>query len=388
MKIEPIVDNTSLAEFCKRQSKASFIAVDTEFVREKTYWPILCLVQIAGPEENAAIDALAPGIDLTPVDALLTDPNILKVFHAGRQDIEIFFHRDHTVPAPIFDSQVAAMVCGFGDQVAYDRLVDKLLGVKVEKSSRFADWSRRPLSQKQLKYALADVIHLRDAYEALAERLEESGRAHWLEEEMAILTDPATYRLDPELAWRRIKSRGNNPRFLGILREVAAWREREAQQRDLPRNRVLRDNALLGVASHAPETPEQLTRSRGISAGFAKGRMAEGLIEAVKRGAELDSDELPRPLQGKRVPNGVGPLTDLLKTLLKHNCEKNHVATRLVANVDDLQQIAADDDADVPALKGWRRELFGEQALALKHGRLAMTAKGSSIRLIELPDAK
>jgi ribonuclease D len=383
MAIIPITDSAELKEFCRRHSRVPYVTVDTEFLRDKTYWPILCLIQVAGPEEAVVIDPMAKDIDLGPLDKLMANPKVLKVFHAARQDLEIFFHRTGSVPAPIFDTQVAAMVCGFGDQVGYETIVNTLVGAALDKMSRFADWSRRPLTQKQLEYALADVVHLRPVYDELARRLEESGRAEWLEEEMATLTDPETYRLDPELAWRRLKSRGGNKRFFAVLKEIAAWREREAQKRDIPRNRIMRDDSLLDIAAHAPQNEETLGRTRGLSKGFAEGKMGEGVLEAIKRGLKLPDDQIPNRPKRERLPQGIGPLTDLLKVLLKHECEKNHVASRLVASSDDLTRIAADDRADVPALKGWRRDMFGKMALDLKHGRLALSCQKGQVMVIK-----
>ncbi len=385
MPITPIVDTDTLAAFCDHQKGAQFIAVDTEFVREKTYYPILCLVQIAGPEEEAVIDAMAPGIDLSPLATLFADESILKVLHAGRQDNEIFYNLFGAVPTPMFDTQIAAMVSGFGDQVAYGTLVQKLVGVAIEKTSRFADWSHRPLTDKQLTYALSDVTHLRTAYEKLAADLAVSGRSHWLDSEMEILTDPATYNMNPRDAWRRIKSRTTNGKFLAVLREVAAWREEEAQKRDIPRNRLLRDDSLLDISAHTPKNEKGLARTRGLPKGFANGRLANGLLDAIERGVNTPETERPKVAPRERLPNGLGPLTDLLKTLLKLRCEEEKVAPKLVASADDLERIAAFDDADVPALKGWRREIFGEQALALKRGQLGLTAAGKKISIIELP---
>jgi ribonuclease D len=383
MTITPITDSEELKEFCRRQGRASYVTVDTEFLRDKTYWPILCLVQVAGPDEAVVIDPMAKGIDLAPLDRLLFNPKVLKVFHAARQDLEIFFHRSGKVPAPIFDTQVAAMVCGFGDQVGYETIVNTLVGAAIDKMSRFADWSRRPLTQKQLEYALADVVHLRPVYEELARNLEGSGRAEWLEEEMATLTDPATYRLDPEEAWQRIKSRGGNRRFFAVLKELAAWREREAQKRDIPRNRILRDDSLMDIAAHAPQNEEALARTRGLSKGFAEGKVGAGILQAVRRGLKLPEDDIPARPRRDRLPQGIGPLTDLLKVLLKYECEKNNVASRLVASSEDLTRIAADDKADVPALRGWRRDLFGKTALDLKHGRVALSATSGEVTVIK-----
>ena len=388
MTITPIADTISLAAFCEKQNTAAFVTVDTEFVREKTYYPILCLVQVAGPDDAVVIDAMAPNIDLSPLDELFKNTNVVKVLHASRQDNEIFFNLFGSVPNPIFDTQIAAMVCGFGDQVAYGTLIAKLVGVQLEKTSRFADWSRRPLTQKQLAYALSDVTHLRVAYEKLAVELETSGRAHWLNSEMDVLTDPDTYRMDPREAWRRIKSRTTNPKFLSVLREVAAWREAEAQRRDIPRNRLLRDDSLLDIAAHTPKTSQALSRTRGMPRGFAEGRMADGLLDAIETGVATKPEDQPQVPKRDRLPNGLGPLTDLLKTLLKLRCEEEKVAPKLIASADDLERIAASDNADVPALSGWRREVFGEQALALKQGKLGLTAEGKRIRIMEIGDGQ
>ncbi|MGD9741201.1 MAG: ribonuclease D [Dongiaceae bacterium] len=382
-----ISDTAALAAFVARQAGARFVTVDTEFMRDRTFWPILCLVQVAGPEEAAVIDAMAPGIDLAPLYGLMVDPTILKVFHAARQDIEIFFHQSGKIPTPIVDTQVAAMVCGFGDAVSYETLAGKLSGARIDKSSRFTDWAHRPLTERQLQYALSDVTHLRPAYEKLRRRIEKSGRADWVKEEMAVLTDPATYRIAPREAWRRLKLRSDKPRFLAILREIAAWREEEAQRRDLPRGRILKDESLIEIAAHAPATVEDLARSRGLGRGFAEGRQGETLLAAIRRGAELPDSECPRVPPRRDTPPGLGPIVDLMRVLLKMRCEAHEVATKLVASAEDLEQIAANDKAEVPALAGWRRELFGADALALKNGRLALTAAGRHIKIVELPVA-
>lgn len=379
-----IVDSEELAAFCKRQEGADFVAVDTEFMRDKTYWPKLCLVQVAGPKEAAAIDAMAAGIELAPLWRLITQSPVLKVFHAARQDIEIFVRQAGGMPAPVFDTQVAAMVCGFGDSVAYDTLVAKLAGARIDKSSRYTDWQHRPLSDRQIDYALSDVVHLRKVYEKLRKRLHQNGRAHWLEDELSVLTDPAIYRTDPEIAWERIKVRGGNPRFLAVLRELAGWREREAQRRDVPRNRILRDDSLLDIAAHPPATIDELARGRGVGRGVAEGKLGGDILAAVKRGLASDPATWPRLPPRPELPQGLGPLVDLLRVLLKTKCETNDVAQRLVATTEDLELIAADDKADVAALKGWRREVFGEDALALKHGRLALAAEGAQVKLIPL----
>lgn len=377
-----IVDSAALAAFCDRVARADFITVDTEFMRERTYWPQLCLVQVAGPNEVAAIDPLAPGIDLDPLHRLLGDERLLKVFHAARQDIEIFFHATGRIPTPLFDTQVAAMVCGYGDSASYETLAAQLAGARIDKSVRFTDWSARPLSERQIGYALADVTHLRSVYLALAKRLMTSGRAHWLQEEMATLLEPATYRLDPEEAWRRLKPRAAKPRMLAILREVAAWREREAQRRDLPRNRLLRDDTVMDIAAHAPGTVEELARLRGLSKSLAEGRMGQEILAAVALGRAVNEADLPQLPAPQELPGGLGPVVELLKVLLKMKCERQQVAQKLVASTADLERIAADDNAAVPALQGWRREVFGEDALALKQGRLALTMRGKRIVLM------
>ncbi|HUZ74366.1 MAG TPA: ribonuclease D [Stellaceae bacterium] len=379
-----IADSDALAGFCRRQAGQGFIAIDTEFMRDKTYWPILCLVQIAGPEEAAAIDPMAEGIDLAPLFALLRDPDVLKVFHAARQDIEIFYNLMGEVPAPLFDTQVAAMVCGFGDAVSYETLAGRLAGARIDKSSRFTDWSRRPLTERQLKYALGDVVPLRRIYEKLSQRLDSSGRAHWLGEEMAALADPATYRLDPAEAWRRLKPRTADRRMLALVRELARWRETTAQRRNLPRNRVIRDEALLEIAAHAPHSAEELAHSRGLGKGFAESRFGSEILAVVARVLASPESDWPEPEKRREVPPGLGPLADLLRVLLKLRAEENDVAQRLVADAEDLERIAADDQADVRALQGWRYEVFGRDALDLKHGRLALTAAGKRLRLVPL----
>jgi ribonuclease D len=382
-----LASTADLAAFCQRQAAASYIAVDTEFMRDKTYFPQLCLVQIAGPEEAAAIDTLAPGIDLAPLYELLADAKVLKVFHAARQDIEVFVHLTGRVPAPIVDTQVAAMVCGFGDAVSYESLTAKLAGARIDKSSRFTDWARRPLTDRQLAYALSDVTHLRPTYEKLQRRIAKTGRESWVAEEMAVLTDPATYRQDPREAWRRLKVRSDRPRFLAILREIAAWREEEAQRRDLPRGRVIKDEMLVEIAAHAPATLEELARSRGISRGQVEGRQGGAILAAVARGLATPEAEAPRPPPRIELPSGIAPIIDLLRVLLKTKCEAHEVAQKLVASASDLELIAAGDHADVPAMQGWRRELFGEDALALKQGRIALSVAGKQVRIVQLHEA-
>lgn len=356
-----------------------FLTIDTEFMRDRTFWPRLCLVQVAGSERHAAIDPLARGLDLDPLLRLMGDPGIVKVFHAARQDIEIFHRLTGRVPAPLFDTQLAAMVLGFGEEVGYDTLVQQVAKARIDKSSRFTDWSRRPLSKQQLDYALADVTHLRVIYERLSQRLEETGRSTWLEEELADLTDPAAYEQPPEVAWKRLKIRSREPRFLAIVQGLAAWREREAQRRDLPRSRILRDDLLLEVAANRPTTAAAVHDLRRVS---VDGQSASGIARAVEAALALPADALPDLPQQQKMPRGIAPLVDLLRTLLKFRCEEHGVAQRLVANTDDLEQIAAFEQPDVRALRGWRRTVFGEAALALKRGEVAFTVRDGKVRIV------
>ncbi len=380
-----IADSAGVAALCERLRTTEFVTVDTEFMRETTFWSKVCLIQLAGPDEAAAIDPRAAGIDLKPLFELLADERVLKVMHSGRQDVEIFFHMAGQVPHPLFDTQVAAMVCGFGDQVGYETLIKKLTGHALDKSLRFTDWSIRPLGERHLAYALADVIHLRQAYEKLRDHLQRSGHAHWLEEEVAILTDPATYRIDPARSWRRLKPRSEDRRYLAILQAVAAWREYEALERDIPRGRVLRDESLSEIAAHPPADVADLARLRGVSQGFAKGRMAERLLRAVAKGKDMPLDDAPKPMRGRAQRSG-GAITELLKVLLKYQCAEQHVAQRLVASSDDIERLAAGEE-DVRALSGWRREVFGANALRLMRGEVALVATGQQIRLVPVNGA-
>ncbi len=375
-------DSASLAGFCQRLAEADYVTVDTEFMRVRTYWPQLCLVQLAGPDDAAVVDALAEGLDLAPLLGLMADPKVLKVFHAARQDIEIFYRLSGAVPAPLFDTQIAAMVCGFGDAVGYETLVAKLAKARIDKSMRFTDWSHRPLSDKQLDYALSDVTHLRTAYGKLSRRIERTGRSSWLDEEMGGLTAPGTYAQDPKEAWRRLKTKSSSPRFYAVLREVTAWREIEAQSRDVPRNRVLRDDILLDIAAHAPRSEHELARTRGLERNSRSPRTREGILAAVARGLAVPDDQCPLPPRIKPLPRGLKPVVDLLKVLLQAKCEEFDVARKLVANSTDLEQIAADDRAEVPALSGWRRQVFGDDALALKHGKVALAIDGKALNLV------
>ena len=378
-----ITTTDALAAFCKPLADAEFITVDTEFMRERTYWPKLCLAQVAGPEDAAAIDALAEGIDLSPLDELMANPRVLKVFHAARQDLEIFYLRMNKVPAPLFDTQVAAMVCGHGEAASYESLATKLAKAKIDKSSRFTDWSRRPLSERQITYALSDVTHLRLVYEKLKRQLDKTGRLPWIAEEMAVLNEPATYRADPEQAWRRLKPRGASPRLLAVLREVAAWRERTAQRIDIPRQRLLRDEQLLEIASHAPRTTDELGATRGLGRGFAEGWQGRELLEAIEKARNLPDSELPVRDRAPEQLRAPGAVVDLLRTLLRLKAEQAGVAGRLVANAEDLDRVAA-GKRDVAVLKGWRHEVFGADAVDLIEGRLALALDGEHPRLIRL----
>jgi ribonuclease D len=379
-----ITTTDELAAFCKSLASAEFVAVDTEFMRERTYWPKLCLAQVAGPDEAAAIDALAEGIDLSPLDELMGNPNVLKVFHAARQDLEIFYLRMNKVPGPLFDTQVAAMVCGHGEAASYESLATKLAKARIDKSSRFTDWSRRPLSERQITYAISDVTHLRVVYEHLRRQLERTGRLNWITEEMAVLNDPGTYRADPEQAWRRLRPRGASPRLLGTLKEVAAWRERTAQRIDIPRQRLLRDEQLLEIASHAPKTVEELALTRGLGRGFAEGWQGREILEAIEKARKLPDSQLPtrdRPPEQLRAP---GAVVDMLRTLLRLKAEQAGVAARLVASADEVDRLAA-GKRDVHVLHGWRNEIFGQDAIALIEGRVALSLDGDHARLLPVP---
>ena len=380
-----IADSTSLTKFCDRLIKSSYITVDTEFMRDQTYWPRLCLVQIADEHEAAAIDTLAKGINITPLLNLLTNSRILKIFHAARQDLEIFYRLMSRLPSPFFDTQVAAMVCGFGDSAGYDTLVRKLTDETIDKSSRFTDWALRPLSQRQINYALGDVTHLRQVYIKLNEMLGQNNRHNWMDEELSILRDTKKYTFAPEDAWRRIKYRAPKPRFLAILKEVAAWREIEAQNKDIPRNRIVRDESLIEISHHAPKTINDLSRARGLSLKKAEGSLGKALLNAVKAGLNVPSENLPEVKRDAPLPKGIGPITDLLKVLLKLKCEKHDVAQKLIATVNDMEQIAAfGQNANVPALQGWRQEVFGIDALRLRSGQLAMVIKDHNLELVEI----
>lgn len=366
-----ITTTQDLADACARLAQHPFVTVDTEFLRETTYYPKLCLIQLASPDEAVLVDPLAPELDLAPFLALMVDPNVVKVFHAARQDLEIVWIIGKLIPTPLFDTQVAAMVCGYGDSVGYEQLANDLAKARIDKSSRFTDWSRRPLSEAQLVYAESDVTHLRDIYLALAADLAESGRESWVAEEMAVLTSPATYEVRPENAWQRLKGRIRKPKELALLMELAAWREREAQGRDVPRQRVLKDDALMDIVQRAPRSTEALAELRSVPNGFERSRAGGEVLGAIERGLALDPKGLPR-LERERGRPANGAVLDLLKVLLKATADAERVAPKIIASSEDLETIASDDAADVPALRGWRREVFGEKALALKNGQLSL----------------
>ena len=381
-----IVSTTSeLAQVCERLGRHPFVAVDTEFLREDTYWPELCLIQMAGPEDALIVDPLAKGIDLAPFYQLMANERVVKVFHAGRQDVEIVYAQARIIPNPIFDSQVAAMVCGFGESVSYGNLVKRVTGADIDKSSRFTDWSRRPLSQTQLVYALGDVTHLREIYKHLRSELDGSGRDAWLAEEMATLTDPRTYHLEPEHAWTRLKLRVKSRKALAVLMELAAWRESLAQGQDVPRARILRDEALYDIANRMPVDTAELGQLRTLSEGFARSARAKEIVEVVKRGLARDPKTVPPLASGQALSAEATALVDLLRVLLKATAARNKVAPKLIADAEDLERIAVDHEPDVPALKGWRRELFGEDALRLKRGELALAARGGEVVAVPTP---
>lgn len=381
----PITTTAALAAFCIRLADQPFVAVDTEFMRETTYWPMLCLIQAAAPNgAEATIDPLAEGLDLAPFLDVLRDPTILKVFHAARQDVEIF-HNLKAMPTPLFDTQVAGMAAGFGEQVAYDALVRQMLKIDLDKSSRFTDWARRPLSEAQLSYALADVTHLAALFPQLRDRLANAGRLAWVEEEMAGLSDPANYDVDPENAWKRLKPRKHSARYLAVFRGVAAWRERTAQERDQPRGRILKDEAIDELATQAPADAAGLDKLRGVPKGFSGSKFGPGLLEAIREALKDPEGYAPvieRP--GGPPPANAGAVVELLKVLLKARSEDAGVASKLIATVSDLERIAADDEAAVGALMGWRHEAFGADALRLKRGELALVLDGARVRVVEV----
>ena len=374
-----VTSTQELFDVCTAFSSADFVAVDTEFMRETTFWPDLCLIQIAAGEIEVIVDALAEGLDLKPFFELMANKNVTKVFHAARQDIEIVHHRAGIVPAPVFDTQIAAMVCGFGESASYGLLVKKLLDRELDKSSRFTDWSRRPLSEKQLTYAIGDVTHLRDLYPKLQNQLNVNGRAQWLNEEMSVLTNPATYESHPENAWKRLKMRVRSKKALGIMMDLAEWREREAQRQNVPRRRVLKDDAIYDIAAQAPTTQEDLDGLRSVHQGFSRSSKGKGVIEAVKRGLDRDPALLPAIKRNEPLSADSLAVLDLLRVLLKSAAARHRVAPKLIATSDELEKIARGVESELPSLKGWRHELFGADAIALREGKLGLALEGGRV---------
>lgn len=376
-----ITKTSDLTATCEKVCKSDFVAVDTEFMREHTFFSQLCLIQIATKDVEAIIDPLAKGLDLAPFLEILRDKSITKVFHAARQDMEIFYNLLGEVPSPIFDSQVAAMASGLGDSIGYDKLVRALLDIDVDKGSRFTDWSRRPLSSKQLTYALGDVTHLRDMYPILVQRLNSKNRMHWLDEEMQILADPDIYSFKPENAWKRMKIRKFTPTWLAVMRLATEWREAEAQRVNRPRGRVLKDDAIYEIAMQTPKTTEELGQLRAVPNGFERSRSANGLLEAINTALADPQQYAPKMEPPKRNPAGLGPIVEMLKVLLRIRAEEIGVAPRLIANAADIERLAADDEADIGALRGWRKDEFGDDALAMKAGLVSLRLKDGIIVL-------
>lgn len=384
--MQPITTTNELVALCDRLKSAEFVTVDTEFLRDNSYYSKLCLIQIADDNEAVAIDPLAEGIDLAPFFDLMANPDVVKVLHACRQDLEIFVNMVNQLPTPIFDTQVAAMVCGFGDSVGYETLVSKLAGGQLDKSARYTDWSNRPLSDTQLSYALGDVTYLRTIYRKLKKELEKTGREAWVDEEMAPFKDTNLYVVEPHEAWKRLKVRTNKPRFLGVLKCLAEWREIEAQQRDIPRNRVAKDETLFEIAAHPPKDANQLDRIRGVPSGFSRSRAGRNIMEALEKGLGLSDEDLPQLARSKPRP-ATPPMADLLKVLLKIKCEQARVATRMVASAQELEAWAAEPaKTDLRAFHGWRNDIFGKDAKKLMNGDLALTANRGNIEVVELEE--
>ncbi|MCX7347148.1 MAG: ribonuclease D [Alphaproteobacteria bacterium] len=386
-----ITDTESLARLCSDLGRDEFVTVDTEFMRESTYWPDLCLIQLAGSDVTGLIDPLAPGLDLQPFFDLMSKPDVLKVFHAARQDIEIMVHRAGIVPRPVFDTQIAAMVCGFGDQVGYEAIVRKLAKAQIDKSSRFTDWSRRPLTDKQLAYALADVTHLRVVYAQLKLQLDSTGREHWLREEMDILTNPATYRTEPEDAWRRIKVRLKSKKQLGVLVAVSAWREHESREKNVPRSRILKDDAISEIAVQMPQSRQALGELRALPKGFANSRTGDAILTAVKAGLEADPKSLPALDNGRDdVSEQTQATAEILKLALKVVCGQEGIAPKLIASSSDIEAIAENDAADVALRHGWRCEVFGNLALDIKAGRAMIGLRDGKVTIVrqDIPKAE
>jgi len=383
--MQPITTTDALVKFCEHLQKADFITVDTEFLRDHTYYPKLCLIQVASDHEAHCIDPLAPGIDLSPLLELFENENILKVMHACRQDMEIFYQIMGKLPTPIFDTQIAAMVCGFGDSVGYETLVTKIVHAQLDKSARYTDWSKRPLSEKQLTYAIGDVTHLREIYRTLRAELVKTSRESWVDEETEHLRDPQLYFVEPNEAWHRLKVRTNKPRFLGLLKSLAAWRERQAQERDMPRGRIAKDETLFEVAAHPPKEVSDFDRMRGVPKGFSRSKAGKAMFDAVQEGLAIPEGDLPHIARAKPRP-ATPPMADLLKVLLKIKCQDSKVAARMVASAADLEAWAADPNIDVRAKHGWRFDIFGSDAIRLMAGDLALTASRGDIEVVELEE--
>ena len=381
-----VTNTKDLKALVAELEEAQYIALDTEFMRDQTYWPKLCLLQVAAPGIEAIVDPLSDDIDLAPFYKLLKSPKIVKVLHASRQDIEIFYQQGGVIPEPLFDTQIAAMVAGFGESASYETLARKLAHAEIDKSARFTDWSRRPLSKRQLEYALADVTHLRVIYEALAKQLERTGRTAWVAEEIKALQDPGLYKLDPVTAWKRLKPRTSNKRFLAILAALAEWREREAQTRDLPRNRVIKDEALMEIAAHPPADAAGLEHIRAVPKGFASSRLGKGLLDALAKGQAGEPPDGIEPERPRRKREPSASSIDLLKTLLRLRAEEAGVAPRLIANAEDIERIAAREDQGVAALTGWRADVFGHDAKALRDGKLAIALEKGEAVVVELEE--
>lgn len=380
----PITSTDDLALLCKRLAKAEHIAIDTEFLRETTYYPRLCLVQLASNEEAAAVDPLAEGISLEPLFALLADPKVTKIFHAGRQDIEIFFNLHGMIPAPLYDTQVAAMVCGYGDQVSYDRLVEGVLGVKLDKGSRFTNWSARPLTDKQLRYALDDVIYLEQLYPKLLQSIADNKREDWLEEEMQHCSNREIYQQDPDKAWQRIRQRGSRPEILNRLRHLAAWREQQARQRDIPKSRLIKDDLLLAIANANPKSAAELGNIRGFPGGSG-GKLVSPLVTVLKQAAQTPKADWPKPPASRKRKPPAAQL-DLIRVLLKHVAETAGVAPKLIASADDLEGLACGERDGIMAASGWRYELFGKLVDQLGNGQIAITCHGHKLKILQLKD--
>ncbi|MFL2919701.1 MAG: ribonuclease D [Thalassobaculaceae bacterium] len=379
-----ITETSKLIDACERFSRDSFLAIDTEFMRERTYYPQLCLIQIAGKDEAVTVDALATEINLDPILDLMANHKIMKVFHACRQDMEIFFNLNRRIPFPVFDTQIGAMVCGYGESVGYDKLVRQITGVQIDKSSRFTDWSHRPLSKQQLNYALSDVTHLRTVYESLLNQLEKNGRINWLNEEFQNVLNPKTYDIPLDQIWKRLKIKNGRPKFLILVRELCAFREKEAQNRNIPRNRVIRDDVLLDIAARSPSSSVDLAKVRSLSTQFAEGRLGKSILRVVAEASNIPESDAPQLEKLNKSKPQKPALIELLKVLLKHKSEDNNVAQKLIASTADLEAIAENDNANVLALSGWRKDVFGDDALLLKSGKIALSAAGDRIRVIPI----